>query len=59
MDDWITALIALALVAVFLMGLAFSINAIPFFVISVIVLLFVLLDFRQARRDAATNGKKI
>ena len=58
MDSWITALIALALVAVFLMALAISINAIPFFVICAIVLVFIGLDFRQARRDE-TDGKKI
>lgn len=58
MDNWITALIALALVAVFLMGLAFSIDAIPFFVICAVVLVFIVLDFRQSRRDAS-NGKKI
>jgi hypothetical protein len=56
MDNWITALIALALVAIFLMGLAFSISAIPFFVICAIVLVFIVLDFRQSRRDAS-NGK--
>ena len=58
MDNWITALIALALVAIFLMSLALAINAIPFFIICAIVLVFVALDFRQARRDAS-NGQKI
>ncbi len=57
MDDWITALLAMGLVATFLMALALSIDAIPFFVISAIVLIFIVIDFRQSRRDAS-NGKR-
>ena len=57
MDNWITALIALAMVAIFLMGLAFSINAIPFFIISGIVLVFIVLDFRQTRREVTSSNK--
>lgn len=57
MDNWITALIALALVAVFLMGLAVSINAIPFFIICAVVLVFIVLDFRQTRREASSGNK--
>lgn len=58
MDNWITALVALAMVAIFLMGLAISINAIPFFIISGIVLVFIVLDFRQTRREV-TSGNKV
>lgn len=57
MDNWITALIALAMVAIFLMGLALSINAIPFFIICGIVLVFVVLDFRQTRREVTSSNK--
>ena len=55
MDNWITAFLALGLFATFLMGLAFSIHAIPFFVICVIVLIFVVIDFVQTRRESS-NG---
>ncbi len=57
MDNWITHLLALGLVAAFLMALAFSIDAIPFFGISAIVLVFIVIDFFQSRRDAS-NGKQ-
>lgn len=57
MDNWITAIIALALVAVFLIGLAVSINAIPFFAICAIVLIFIVLDFRQTHRVVSSGNK--
>jgi len=57
MDNWITALIALALVAIFLMGLALSINAVPFFVICAIVLVIIVLDFRQTHRTVSSGNK--
>jgi Flp pilus assembly protein TadB len=57
MDNWITALIALALVAIFLMGLAVSINAIPFFIICAVVLVLIGFDFRQTRREVSGSTK--
>jgi Flp pilus assembly protein TadB len=47
--------LALGLVATFLMALAFSIDSIPFFVISAIVLIFVVIDFFQSRRDESNS----
>jgi hypothetical protein len=56
MDNWITGFLALAVMGAFLLALAISIGAIPFYIIILIVLGFTAADFIQASRSS-TNGK--
>ena len=55
MDNWITGILALALLAAFLVGLAVSIASIPFYLIVFVVLACALVDFIQSTR---ANGKR-
>jgi hypothetical protein len=56
MDNWITALVALGLMAAFLLRLALSIGSIPFFLIMAVVLAFALADFHRSMRGNSNGG---
>ena len=55
MDNWITGGIAFAVLTVFLIGLADSIDSIPFYFIVFVVLACALVDFIQSTRG---NGNR-
>lgn len=58
MDNRVTGLLGLCVMAVFALGLAYSIGALPFVIIVLVVLGFAAFDFIQSSRSAsnAKNG---
>lgn len=57
MENLITGFLALAVLAVFLGGLAYAVHAVPVYVIFAIVLVFAAIDFFQFTRHASNRGR--
>jgi len=58
MDNWITGVLAMGVLGSFLVGLAFSIGAIPFFIIVFFVLALALTDFFQSTRNTPNGDNR-
>lgn len=58
MDNWITGVLAVLVLGAFLIGLAASIESIPFFVIVLVVLACAVVDFFQSTRNSSKRPRR-
>jgi fucose permease len=58
MDNWITGALAVLVLGAFLIGLAASIDSIPFFVIVIVVMACAIVDFFQSTRNPGNRPRR-